>query len=96
MTNYYCPTTELMVYKGEQAVSPERIKDMRIKDLLEHKVKALGIDIDFETKDGKTRFLFLGADAHLTFDLEDSAEKALRAIIRLGSHYDTHTGQFYF
>ncbi|HII13624.1 MAG TPA: hypothetical protein HA360_00980, partial [Nanoarchaeota archaeon] len=49
MTDYYCPQTELIVYRDADIISQERIRSLSIKDLLDHKVRMFGKEVRLET-----------------------------------------------
>jgi len=97
MTDYYCPQTELIVYRDSDIISPERIRSMNIRDLLDHKVRMFGKEVRLETLAcGNIRFQFQGADRNLKYNPGLPAAQLLDGLKHLAGYYDKQTEQFSF
>ena len=94
---YFCPRTELSVHKENNTVHPMQIGELKVKDLLEHRIRAFGYPVKIEKVDEeRIRFLFRGVDHNRIFGQDEPAENLLRGIANLGGHYDRKADKFYF
>jgi hypothetical protein len=94
---FYCPRTELLVSKGDSTVDPTRVKELTVRDLLEHKVRAFGHPVYVENLGkGQARFVFRGADHNKIYGHGDPATNLLDGIVHLGTYYHKRFDEFVF
>ena len=93
---YFCPATELSVHKGDTTVHPIQIRDLKVQDLLEHRVRAFGLPVQIERVGEEIRFEFKGADMNRRYHPEAPAEELLNGIVRLGEFYNKDSGLLFF
>ena len=94
--SYFCPRTELSVHQGDITVDPRRIRKLKVRDLLEHRVQAFGIPVGIERVGEEIRFQLKGIDMNKRYDPDAPAEELLRGIVHVGSYYDKPSKRFYF
>src|SRR3989338_5309626 len=94
---FFCQNTQLSVHKGDSTVHPTEIRKLKVRYLLEHRVKAFGLPVKVEDIDGeRIRFEFKGADHGKSYGHNEPAENLLKGVVHLGTYYDRGTGQLYF
>ncbi len=94
---YFCPRTQLSVHRGDHTVHPTEMKELRVRDLLEHRVHAFGQPVQVErVGEDRARFVFRGIDHNKTYGHDEPAANLLQGVVHLGTYYDKASGQFYF